>query len=87
MVWARMENMFLDILRRTLAVIVLNVTGSFVGGSVIGLQVWQSALMAGLAGALGVAQDLSRNYLDDGKLDKAEINEIYSKIAKDSEKE
>jgi len=73
--------MFLDIIRRTFAVIILNVTSAFVGGSFIGLQVWQSALMAGIAGVMGVAQELSRSYLNDGTLDPEEINRAFGNAA------
>jgi len=38
--------MWLDIARRTIAVIILKVTGIFVGGSVIGLEVMQAVAMA-----------------------------------------
>ena len=49
--------MWLDIARRTFAVIVLKVTGIFVGCAVIGLDVMQSVAMAAFAGIIDVAQD------------------------------
>lgn len=73
--------MWLDIARRTLAVIVLKVTGIFVGGAVIGLEVLQAVAMAAFAGIIDVAQELSRSYLADGKLDPEEINKSFGKIA------
>lgn len=73
--------MVLDIVRRTFAVVILNITGAFVGGSVIGIEIWQSAVMAAVAGVMGVAQELSRSYLADGKLDVEEINRTFGKIA------
>ena len=73
--------MILDIIRRTLAVILLNVTSAFVGGAFIGLEVWQSSLMAAIAGVMGVAQELSRSYLHDGKLDPEEINRAFGNAA------
>jgi hypothetical protein len=73
--------MWLDIARRTLAVIVLKVTGIFVGGAVIGLEVIQAVAMAAFAGVIDVAQELSRSYLADGKLDADEINKSFGKIA------
>jgi len=73
--------MLFDIIRRTVAVIILNVTSAFVGGSFVGLEVWQSALMAGIAGVMGVAQELSRSYLADGALDIEEINRAFGKAA------
>ena len=72
--------MWLDIARRTIAVIILKVTGIFVGGSVIGLEVMQAVAMAAFAGIIDVAQELSRAYLSDGELDPEEINKTFGKI-------
>ena len=77
--------MWLDIARRTFAVIVLKVTGIFVGGSVIGLEVGQAVAMAAFAGTIDVAQELSRSYLSDGKIDIDDINRTFGKIAKESD--
>jgi hypothetical protein len=73
--------MVLDIVRRTFALVILNITGEFVGGSVIGIEIWQAAIMAAVAGVMGVAQELSRSYLADGRLDAEEINRTFGKIA------
>jgi hypothetical protein len=73
--------MWLDIARRTLAVIILKVTGIFVGGAVIGLEVIQAVAMAAFAGIIDVAQELSRAYLADGKLDPDELNKSFGRIA------
>jgi hypothetical protein len=73
--------MLLDIARRTFAVIILKVTGIFVGGSVIGLEVMQAVAMAAFAGIIDVAQELSRSYLADGQIDIEDINRTFGKIA------
>ena len=73
--------MWLDIARRTFAVIVLKVTGIFVGGAVIGLEVGQAVAMAAFAGIIDVAQELSRSYLADGQIDIDDINRTFGKIA------
>jgi hypothetical protein len=73
--------MWLDIARRTFAVIVLKVTGIFVGGAVIGLEVAQAVAMAAFAGIIDVAQELSRSYLADGQIDVEELNRSFGKIA------
>ena len=78
--------MWLDIARRTLAVIILKVTGIFVGGSVIGLEVMQAVAMAAFAGIIDVAQELSRAYLSDGDLGPEEINKTFGKIADKTDK-
>jgi hypothetical protein len=76
--------MWLDIARRTFAVIILKVTGIFVGGAVIGLEVAQAVAMAAFAGVIDVAQELSRSYLADGMIDVDEINKSFGKIAEKS---
>lgn len=73
--------MWLDIARRTFAVIILKVTGIFVGGAVIGLQMKEAIAMAAFAGIIDVAQELSRSYLADGRIDVNEINKTFGKIA------
>lgn len=73
--------MLFDIIRRTFAVVVLKVTGTFVGGAVIGLEMWQTAAMAAVAGIMDVGQELSRSYLSDGQIDLDEINRTFGKIA------
>lgn len=77
---------WLDIARRTVAVIILKVTGIFVGGAVIGLEVADAVAMAAFAGLMDVGQELSRSYLSDGKLDPEEINKSFGKIADSSNK-
>jgi hypothetical protein len=79
-------GIWLDIARRTVAVIILKVTGVFVGGAVIGLEVRDAIAMAAFAGLMDVGQELSRSYLADGKLDPEEINKSFGKIADASAK-
>jgi len=69
--------MIMDIIRRTVAVIILNVTSAFVGGQILQLELWQSAAMAAVSGVMGVAHELSRSYLNDGYLDVEEINYAF----------
>jgi hypothetical protein len=79
--------MWLDILRRTIAVIILKVTGIFVGGAAIGLEVSAAIAMAAFAGVIDVAQELSRSYLADGKIDVDEINRSFGKLAETSKRD
>lgn len=79
--------MWLDIARRTFAVIILKVTGIFVGGAVIGLEIGQAIAMAAFAGIIDVSQELSRSYLADGRIDIDEINRSFGKIANESAKD
>jgi hypothetical protein len=79
-------GIWLDIARRTIAVIILKVTGVFVGGAVIGLEVRDAIAMAAFAGLMDVGQELSRSYLAEGRLDPEDINKSFGKIADASAK-
>ena len=78
--------MWLDIARRTFAVIILKVTGIFVGGAVIGLEIADAIAMAAFAGIIDVSQELARAYLADGKIDPDEINKSFGKIGNSQDK-
>ena len=76
-----------DISGRTIAYVIMKVSGTFVGASAIGLAFWQSAVMAGVAGVMEIAEELSRAYLNDGTIDTAELNEISSRLSEKTPKE
>jgi hypothetical protein len=54
----------------------LSVVGA---GSVVGVDVIDSALMAGLLGLIRVIESLARGFLDDGKLSLKEVDEAFKK--------
>jgi hypothetical protein len=54
----------------------LSVVGA---GSVVGVNVLDSALMAGLLGLIRVIESLARGFLDDGKLSLKEVDEAFKK--------
>ncbi len=56
-------------------------------GSVFGMDVISSMLMAGLLGVATVVEALSRSFLDDGKLTRDEINAAFAKVDKRKPKE
>ena len=56
-------------------------------GSVFGMDVISSILMAGLLGVATVVEALSRSFLNDGKLTRDEINEAFAKVDKRKPKE
>ena len=72
-----------DISGRTVAYIVMKVSGTFVGASVIGLAFWQSIIMSAVAGVMEVAGEVSRAYLGDGKIDKTELDEISTRLVEE----
>lgn len=70
-------GVFAEVFRRTAALIILRVSGTFAGGSFAGVELWQAGLMAAFIGVMDVAENLSRAYMIDGKLDIDEINSAF----------
>jgi hypothetical protein len=75
-----------QILLRILAVFAaqgLSVVGA---GSLVGIEVWKSIALAGGLGVARVVEGLARAYMDDGKLDMDEINDVFNSVDKNSNK-
>lgn len=70
-------GVFAEVFRRTAALIILRVSGTFAGGSIAGVELWQAGAMAAFIGVMDVAENLSRAYMIDGVLDIAEINSAF----------
>jgi hypothetical protein len=68
-----------NILGRMIAVFLATGLGVVAAGTIAGVELWQSFLMAGIGGVATVVEGLSRAYLKDGKLTTAEINEVFGK--------
>ena len=69
------------ILKRTVALVILKVSGVLAAGSIGGVQLWQSALIAAFVGIMEVAESLARAYVVDGVLDEDEINIAFASSA------
>lgn len=82
------KNIIKDLSGRTIAFIIMKVSGTFVGGSAIGLEFWQSIVMAAIAGIMEISEEMSRNYLNDGQITTDELNSSFAKLQEkhDSEK-
>lgn len=74
-------DLFKVITKRTIALIILRVSGTLAGGSIAGVELWQSAALAAFIGVMDVAESLSRAYVVDGELDAEEINTAFSSSA------
>jgi hypothetical protein len=72
-----------DIFLRVLAVFVLDALGTIGGASIFGIDAVTAASVAGILALAVVFQDLARAFLNDGKLTKAEVNEIFKKAAEE----
>ena len=70
-------GIFAEVFRRTAALIILRVSGTFAGGSIAGVELWQAGAMAAFIGVMDVAENLSRAYMTDGQLDMQEINSAF----------
>lgn len=71
----------LMILKRTIALVILKVSAVLAAGSIGGVELWKSALIAAFVGIMEVAESLARAYVVDGKLDDDEINVAFASSA------
>lgn len=73
-----MKTIMLRILA-TFAASGLSVIGA---GAIAGVELWKAVMMAGISGVAFVVEGLARAYMDDGKLTKEEIDEVFNKVDK-----
>jgi hypothetical protein len=71
---------FKQVMMRIFAVIAAEALGVIGAGSLVGIEVWQAAVLAGALGAARVLEALARFYLADGNLTAEEINEAFAKV-------
>lgn len=76
-----MTRIFIQVLKRMVALIILKVSGTFAAGSIAGIELWQAALMAALVGVMELAEALSRAYVIDGKLSQIEVDAAFAEQA------
>jgi hypothetical protein len=69
------------IFKRTIALVILKVSGVLAAGSIAGVELWQSALVAAFVGIMEVAESLARAYVVDGVLDNDEIDIAFASSA------
>lgn len=67
-----------DAIKRTLALIGTEIALIMAAGSMMDVDAWKSAIMAGLAAAMSVWAKIGRSYYADGKLSEAEVDEAFS---------
>ncbi len=71
-----------QILLRILAVFGASGLSVVGAGAIAGVPLWKAVLMAGVGGVATVIEGLARAYMDDGKIDADEINEVFNKVDK-----
>ena len=69
--------MYWNISKRMVAVFIAQALSVIGAGSLIGIDVVQSSLLAGLLGVANVLEILARKYLNDGKLSYEEVNQAF----------
>lgn len=74
-------NIAKTVAKRTIALIVLRVSGTLAGGSIAGVELWQAAMLAAFIGVMDVAESLSRSYVVDGDLSVDEVNRAFASSA------
>ena len=76
----------LEIAKKIVAAFAVACLGVIGAGSILGVEVWKSAAMAGIGACAVIVEKLCRAYLEDGKLTETEINEIFASYEKGSKK-
>lgn len=67
-----------DVLKRIGAVFAATALSVLGAGSIVGVEVWQAAVMAGIGGVATVVERLARAYVDDGALTRDEIDAAFA---------
>jgi hypothetical protein len=68
---------YAKIAKRMLALFLVSAFTTIGAGAVIGIDVLQTAILAGVMGVANVVEDLARGYLNDGELTEEEINQAF----------
>jgi hypothetical protein len=76
-----MEEQMKNLLMRILAVFVIESTGTIAGASLLHMNTYLAAGLAGLLAVWMVFRDLAKAFLDDGKLTQDEINAAFKKAS------
>jgi hypothetical protein len=76
------KQTIIKIIIKSIAVFFASALSVVGAGSVVGVQVLDSAYMAGLLGLVRVVESLARGFLDDGKLSIKEVDEAFKNSQK-----
>ena len=74
--------MLKNIFMRIVAVFAASGLSVIGAGAVAGIETWRAVALAGGLGVATVVEGLARAFLDDGKLTKDEVNEVFAKVDK-----
>ena len=73
-------SLYFNIIKRIFAVFIAQSLSILGAGSIVGIDVYQSALLAGIMGVAHVLEMLARKYIDDGKITLDEVNEVFNSV-------
>jgi hypothetical protein len=68
---------YAKIAKRMLALFLVSAFTTIGAGAVIGIDVLQTAILAGVMGIANVVEDLARGYLNDGELTEEEVDQAF----------
>jgi hypothetical protein len=68
-----------SLIGRIVALFLVSALTTIGAGAIIGIDTVQTAILAGVMGVANVLEDLSRGFLNDGKLSESEINAAFKK--------
>jgi hypothetical protein len=66
------------IVTRIVAYFVMTALAMIGTGTIVGIDMWQAALMAGIAGVAQVVEGLARAYVGDGNLTAEEVDQVFN---------
>ena len=66
-----------EAIKRTLALVATEVAAIMAAGSVLQIDAWKAAVVAGLSAAMTVWAAIGKAYYDDGKLTKSEVDDAF----------
>ncbi len=71
-----------NVILRIVAVFAASGLSVIGAGAIANVPLWKACFMAGMAGVATVVEGLARAFLDDGKIDASEINQVFNKVDK-----
>tara|TARA_Y100000289_G_C3828765_1_gene102479 strand:+ start:249 stop:494 length:246 start_codon:yes stop_codon:yes gene_type:complete len=73
-------DLYINILKRIFAVFIAQALSVLGAGSLVGIDVIEASLLAGIMGIAHVVERLARKYIDDGKLTWEEVDQVFNSV-------
>jgi hypothetical protein len=68
-----------EAIKRTLALVATEIAAIMAAGSLLAIDAWKAAVIAGLSAAMTVWASIGKAYYEDGKLTKNEVDDAFRK--------